>query len=230
MTTLSDLTNALTVSGIAISVLGFICKELVDSLERTKTSLHDQLASNRVSSGQQSIQLQLLTARQHLEVLQREKLPKSQRKRQDIDYSVQIPFDIAALTSAQSVIRLSLDDVSRLIEKLAFRPASIRQTFDQLKAKIEADNQQAKDVLKPSSNHSWTRVVEVRIAVVSILVGALPLVVLEDQIISTANAQMKLLDFVIRFGRWAIRLLYISGAFLILYGLRKGVRVHGLSE
>jgi hypothetical protein len=75
-----ELSNFLTLAGIGIGGLSYVCKEGIDSFERTKSSLDDELAAYRNSLTQQTTQIQLLKARQQMESVRRESLPESQKK------------------------------------------------------------------------------------------------------------------------------------------------------
>ena len=56
------------------------------------------------------------------------------------------------------------------------------------------------------------------------------MVVFGDSVITTAKRQVKFLASVVRVGRWAVSILYVVGACLTIYGIKKGIKVGGGSD
>jgi hypothetical protein len=227
---MSNLPTILGVVGVSITVSSYICKELIDSLERTKSGIQNELATNRQTSIQQSTQMQIVSSRQQLEALQRENSPKRRKKAENIDHSGLITRDIANLGHAQSLVRIEVENVSRLLDKLVFGSANFRKKFEQLKAEIDVTAQRTKEVLKPSPKHDWTRAVEIKLAFLSTIVSVLPLTVFADSVITSAKKQVEILERLVSVGRWIVRILFFGGIGLAAYAGYKGIKVSGGSE
>jgi len=54
--------------------------------------------------------------------------------------------------------------------------------------------------------------------------------VLGDKVITAAKKQVELLDSGVRVGRWIMKILYLAGAALVLYGILKGIKIEGSPE
>lgn len=195
--------------------------------------MHDpstELAAYRTSSAQQTILLDLLRSQQQLEAMHREDWPKSRRKSLNIDYSGTILRDIGNTRQAQALVAVSMDDLSRLTEKLAFRSADLRQRLKQLKADVENKDNETKDVLKLSPEKNCTRAAQVKLSLITTTLNGLPVAVLGDAVITRAKNQVKLLESLVRFDRWVVRILFVAGVCLTLYGLIKGIKVAAISD
>jgi hypothetical protein len=227
---MTELSKTLTAAGIAIGILSYFCKEGIDALERRKASLDGELTAYRHSSGHQTTQLQILASRQQLDAIQGENRTKKRKKAQNIDYSGMVLRDIGNVRGAQALVGVAIDDLSRLIEKLPLRSANLRHTFEQMKNDLAAKKSKIEEQLKPTPENDWARMAQLKLAIISTAIDGLPILVFGDTIITRAKAQVRILDFVVGFGRWTARILFILGVCLTIYGLFKGVKVGGVAE
>ena len=177
-----ELSKILTLVGIGIGGLSYVCKEGIDSLERTKSSLDDELAAYRSSLTQQTTQIQLLKACQQMESLHRESLPEIQKRSPNVDYSGMITRDSGAVKETQARMRVGADDLRQLINKIPFRTAKLRQNFEQLNAGVEAAERQTNETLKPSPENDWVRASQLKLAITTTVLSDLPFWFLETRL------------------------------------------------
>lgn len=227
--TMPEPAKVLAAAGIAIGFVSYVCKECVDALERSKTSLDDELTSYRHSSGHQTTQLQLLASRQQVDA-QGENRSKKQRKAPKTDYSGMVLRDIGSVRGAQALVGVAVDDVSRLIEKLPFRAAKFRHAFEQMKEDLAGKKSKIEEQLNLKSENDWARMAQLKLALISTAIDGLPIMLFGDSVISQANAQVRVLELLVRSGRWVVRILFVIGVTLTIYGLTKGIKIGGIAE
>jgi hypothetical protein len=85
-------------------------------------------------------------------------------------------------------------------------------------------------VLKVSPEKNWRRAAQVKLSLIDTTLNGLPVAVLGDEVITRAKNQVKLLEFLVRFGRWVVRILFVAGVCLTVYGLIKGIKVAAVSD
>jgi ribosomal silencing factor RsfS len=215
----------LAVVGVAIGVTSYFCKEGIDAIERTKSSLETELASHRASLTEQTTQMQIIQSKQELENLMRENSHKDSKKSANLSHATTILQDTLATRQAQAMVQVDIDGLSRLIDKLAVWSANPREQLDKIKTEIAKTDRQTNDTLKPSSEDSWERAVQVKLAFVITFLNMLPVDFLGDAVINQAKGQVKILDFLVTFGRWVVRILFVVGACFTLYGIFTGVKL-----
>jgi hypothetical protein len=212
----------LAIIGFAFGVLGRLCRDRVEALERKKTALENELDASRNSSLHQSTQLNQLAQETRMEVMHHQNSP-------NINYKTIIVFDTTRLANARSLVSLSADDVSRLIEKLIFGSTRFKQLLENVKPKTQTDDYQ-QFLQKSRENPDWTDAARVKLAIVSTVTAGLPIMVLGDKVITAAKRQVELLDSGVRVGRWIIKIFYLAGAALVLYGILKGIKIEASPE
>lgn len=212
----------LAVIGVAIGIGSYFGKESIDAVERTKSSLENELASYHSSLTAQTTQLQLLDSKQQLERLMQQ---NSAKNKTEADYSAMIMSDTASTYQAQAMVQVDIDSVSSLIEAIPFGSKKLRDQLNEISAKISENDRKAKDTLKPSSEKNWLRAVQIKLALVMTIINELPVAILGDTVITRAKRQAEILGWLISFGRWIVRILFVAAAFLTVYGLFKGIKV-----
>lgn len=217
-----DAPKMLALVGVGITVASYLCKEWIEAIERAKSALDKELGSYRDSSHHQTTQLNLLSQRAQLEILQRQ-------TSSNINYKNLIIQDTVVLKQAEALVREASEDLSHLIEKLVFGSASVRQQFEKVQPKVVANESEATSE-KSSRELDWTDAAKVKLAVVSTVVGGLPELFFGDTVITLAKKQVKFLNSVVGVGRWAVRILFVVGACLTVYSITKGIKVGGGSE
>jgi hypothetical protein len=103
----------------------------------------------------------------------------------------------------------------------------LRQQLEQLKSDVEKANQQVDEAVKPSLKHDWTRLAEVKIAIVSALLQKIPVAVVGDAALTRARAVRESAERISRVASWTGYILYTLGVALTLYAALSGIK--GLS-
>lgn len=85
-------------------------------------------------------------------------------------------------------------------------------------------------MLKLSPEKNCTRAAQVKLSLITTTLNGLPVAVLGDAVITRAKNQVKLLESLVRFDRWVVRILFVAGVCLTLYGLIKGIKVAAISD
>jgi hypothetical protein len=155
----------LAIIGFALGVLGRLCKDRVEALERKKTALENELDASRNSSLHQSTQLNQLAQETRMEVMHHQNSP-------NINYKTIMVFDTTRLANARSLVGLAVDDVSRLLEKLVFGSARFRQLLENVKPKTHTD-EYGQFLQKSRENPDWTDAATVKLAIVSTVTAGL---------------------------------------------------------
>jgi hypothetical protein len=212
----------LAVIGVALGFTSYFCKEGIDAIERTKSSLENQLASYHSSLTTQTTQFQLLDSKQQLEgLMQRD----SSKDKTQADFRAMIVNDTGSVYQAQAMVQEDIEGVRSLIEALPFGSEKLRDQLNEISAKISENDRKSRDTLKASSDNSWQRAVQIKLALVMTIINELPVSILGDTVITRAKHQAEISGSLISFGRWMVRILFVAAAFLTVYGIFKGVKV-----
>jgi len=209
--------KTLGVLAIVVGGAGYVCKECTDAIERKRSGIGKALDGYNESSRHQQIRMAFHTQQTQLTTFQNKALPT-------IDYKALVLQGIVELSQMQSLVRQESDELSQLIDKLMLS-SHFKQGLKDFEAKQAAPvkyEQPSKEALQKEM--SWTDAAQVKIAIVSTLTTALPIMVYGDGIITAAKAQMKFLGSVVRVCRWMVRILYVAGACLAGYGVIKGIK------
>src|SRR5882762_2895200 len=132
----------------------------------------------RTETGQSTLSLQMLQLNQQLSAMKRESTREAVEEQ---DYSDVIKNDLIMIQQVSAGLNVDVDSVSRLLEKLPFGAAYLRQELDQLKPNIEKAHQQVTEVLKPSLKHDLSRMLELKLTMITVLAQQLPVIVIGDQ-------------------------------------------------
>jgi hypothetical protein len=207
--------TAFKILGIVIAGAGYACKECTDAIERKRSGIGKQLDAYNESSRHQQIRLTLHAHQTQLTTFQNKVLPK-------IDYKGQVLQDTITLRQIQGWVQVESEELSRLIDKMMFR-SRIRERYKafQLQQAAPIKYEPSKD---SSRETDWTDAAQVKIAICSTAVVALPGLVFADGVITTAKKQVKFLGSVVHVGRRAMWILYLIAACLAGYGAWKGIK------
>jgi hypothetical protein len=203
------------VLGVAIAAAGYLCKDAIDAIENSKSALGKELDAYQASSRHESIELNLLSLTPKLEVIEHRVSPS-------IDYRSLVVQDTVLLKQAEGLVRAASEDLSRLIDKLVFGSASLKEKRKVFQQAVALGG----ETPTPSTGREkdWTDAAKMKLAIVSTLVVGIPEMVFGDKVITLANKQVKFLGSVVRIGRWLVRVLYLVGACLTGYGIAKGIK------
>jgi hypothetical protein len=219
--------NLLSWIGTGIAFLGFAFKEAGESLEKRKSTIESELSTHRVLTAQAATQLGILQSQQLLDKLMADGSDEDKATR---DHSMLILRDTANLRETQATLRVDLDDVSRLIDTLPMFSRNLKTQFRNLEAQIHNGDSKVQSTLEPSTITNWTRVAELKLAVVQLLMEKVKVAVFSDNVITTAKKQAEVIGWLRYFCLWCWRILFVLGLGLALYGSLTGQKVGGGSE
>jgi hypothetical protein len=122
-------------------------------------------------------------------------------------------------------LKIAVDSVSRLIDALPSVGAKeFRHRLDRLKPDIEKADEQVTETLKPSPKHDWTRLAQVKLALVATLLAELPVLVLGDAVLTSIQRTREASERLYRFAQWVSYFLYTIGVALGLYAALSGIK------
>ncbi len=211
-------------SGV-ILILTFIVKEI---LKENLKGLHDSVAQAesqfRTESGQLTVAGQILLVQQQAETFkfQEEALKKTPDPNRD--YSALIAQDIVSAQQAVSQLNSEFDTVSRLIDALPPEERELRQIRDTLRTSVERVVRDTQGALTPRPDHNVGRFVQVKMAMVMAFLEELPVVMLGDSALTTAQRVEGESERWIRVCSRAIYVLGLLGLSLGLYAAIAGIK------
>lgn len=217
----------LAVISALILVLTYFMKDIVKERAKDATSSADS-AENlyRTEGGQSRLSLQIMQMQQQISALQQANAQQSTGAARD--YSDAIRSDSVLAQQMLADFKIAADSVSRLIDAVpSVEAKEFRHRLDQLKPSIEMADQQVTETLKPSSKHDWTRLFQVKLALVDAAIAELPILVLGDSVMTSIQRTRDAYGRLYRFTQWASYFLYTVGVALGLYAALSGMK--GLS-
>jgi hypothetical protein len=203
----------LAIASAVLAGLTWLSKEVItENLRESHDAVTTAEARLHNETGQSVIELQNLTTQQLLEVSEL----KSANKDPNHDYSQLILRDTAQARQIQADVRGSLDNASELIDALPSTCKWLREERTKTSALVDKNDTALTTALAPTSNHDWTRLVEVKLLLIQTVVAEMSVAILGGEAADAAKKVTHAFDLLIKISKF---LTYAFGLCAVLLGI-----------
>lgn len=211
-----------------ISAVVFLCTFVVkDILVRKLKDRCESLTSAETKYvgylGQSGLSVQMLNFQQQLETNRIEILRASHNP--DHDYSSLILQNVIAAQQVKNDLAATFKGLSDLIDALPARAQVLRQSRDKMREEIQGREQEFGDTLKPTPQHGWTRLAEVKLTMVAIAMQEAPVLVLGDAALSVVRRMREAYKRLLAWSTGLFWFLGLLGAGLAIYAAMAGIKL-----